>query len=79
MKYCALVLLLLATPASAQSKTVKLHDKATNEPIGTITITGNTAYLRNAAGEHLSTITVNQDGSRTVYDPSGNVIKTIKE
>ena len=82
MKYCVLALALLITaPASAQSikggKTVKLHDKATGEAVGSITYNGKDAYFRDAKGEHIQTITANKDGSRTVYDPNGNIIKTV--
>ena len=69
---------MLAT-ASAQypplPATVQLHNKATNEPLGTATFSGNRIYLRDKNGEHYATIEYNADGTRTAYDPSGNVIK----
>jgi len=69
---------MLAT-ASAQypplPATVQLHSKATKEPLGTATFSDNRIYLRDKNGEHYATIEYNADGTRTAYDPSGNVIK----
>jgi len=75
-----LILIALTLPVAAQHnmpKTVKLHDKATGAAIGTITINGANAYLRDNDGTHLQTITVETDGSRTVRDPRGNILKTV--
>jgi hypothetical protein len=75
---------LLATlsPAAAQQlnqpRTIKLHNNATGENLGTVTITGNTAYMRNKNGEHVATIVTNPDGTKTSYDPSGKVIESVK-
>ena len=67
----------LAT-ASAQHaplpKTVKLHNKATNEPIGTATFSDNRVYFRDKNGTHYATMVVAPDGKRTLYDPSGKVL-----
>ncbi len=75
-----LLLRAMTFPAIAQQqmpKTVKLTNKATGEIIGTITMNGANAYLRDNSGELLQTITVEPNGSRTVYDPNGNVIKIV--
>ena len=68
---------MLAT-ASAQypplPATVQLHNKATNEPLGTATFSGNRIYLRDKDGVHYATIEIAPDGTRTTYDPSGTVI-----
>ena len=68
---------MLAT-ASAQypplPATVQLHNKATNEPLGTATFSDNRIYLRDKNGEHYATIEYNADGTRTMYDASGKVI-----
>jgi len=69
----------MVATASAQHpplpQTIKLHNKATKEPLGTATFSGNRIYLRDKDGEHYATIEYNADGTRTAYDPSGNVIK----
>jgi hypothetical protein len=81
MKYCVLALAtLIAAPASAQyftapPKVITLYDKKTNEPVGTVIVNGNTAILRNTNGGHIQTMSIDKDGKRTVYDPSGNIIK----
>ena len=75
-----LLLLAMTFPAIAQhnmSKTIRLFDNTTGEPIGTITINGPNAYLRDLSGKHIHTTTVEADGSRTVRDPNGNIIKTV--
>ena len=68
----------MLTTASAQypplPQTVKLHDKATKEPLGTATFSDNRIYLRDKNGEHYATIEIAPDGTRTTYDPSGKVI-----
>jgi hypothetical protein len=79
--YCVLALAtVIAAPASAQyfnapTKTINLYDKKTGETVGTVIINGNTAIMRNAKGEHINTMSIDKDGKRTVYDPSGNAIK----
>ena len=83
MKSLILALLLATTlPVQAQwvnfPKTVRLYDNATGETIGTVTVTGNTAYYRNKDGEHYATGVRNPDGTNTFFDPHGNVIGPIK-
>jgi hypothetical protein len=76
------IMLATAVPAQAQQfnmpKTIKLHNNATGESIGTLTISGNTAYLRDKNGEHYATIVRNADGTSTTFDPSGKIIEPIK-
>jgi hypothetical protein len=73
------ILLATATLAQAQQpRTIKLHNNATGENIGSVTISGNTSYLRDKNGEHVATIVRNPDGSKTSFDPSGNVIESVK-
>lgn len=71
-------LLATATMAQAQqlnqSQTIKLHNKATGEFLGTATKSGNTVYIRNKNGEHIYTTILNPNGTKTTFDPSGNVI-----
>jgi len=68
---------MLAT-ASAQypplPATVQLHNKATKEPIGTATFSGDRIYLRDKDGAHYATIELNKDGTQTMYDASGKVV-----
>jgi hypothetical protein len=75
-----LLLLAMTVSASAQSfgtpsKIIRLYDKKTNETIGTVIVNGNNAILRDAKGEHIQTMSIDKNGVRTVYDPSGKVIK----
>jgi hypothetical protein len=76
--------LLLATTTLVQAqqlnqpRTIKLHNNSTGENIGTVTISGNTSYLRDKNGEHVATIVTNPDGSKTSFDPSGNIIDSVK-
>jgi hypothetical protein len=76
------IMLATVTLAQAQQpnqpKTIKLHNNATGEALGTVTISGNTAYMRDKNGEHVATIVHNPDGTRTSYDPSGNIIESVK-
>jgi hypothetical protein len=76
------VLLATATMAQAQQlnhpKTIKLHNNANGEHLGTLTISGNTAYLRDKNGEHIATIVHNPDGTKTTFDTNGNIIGPIK-
>jgi hypothetical protein len=71
-------MLATATVAQAQQlnqpKTIKLHNNKTGENIGTLTVSGNTAYLRDMAGKHQATIVSNRDGTKTYYDESGKII-----
>ena len=75
----ALFTITMLATASAQypplPATVQLHNKATNEPLGTATFSSNRIYLRDKNGKHYATIEYNADGTRTAYDPSGSVIK----
>jgi len=78
-----MIVLLLPNMVMAQTRVavhpeaqhIKLHNKATGEPIGSITIKGASSYLRDANGEHIKTIVRNADGTVTQYDPSGKIIK----
>jgi hypothetical protein len=74
----ALFTVAMMATAAAQTvplpKVVHLHNNATKESLGTATISGNRIYLRNKDGEHYATIEQNPDGTRTTYDPNGNVI-----
>lgn len=74
----AVFIIAMLTTASAQypplPQTVKLHDKATKEPLGTATFSDNRIYLRDKNGEHYATIEIAPDGTQKMYDPSGNVL-----
>ena len=74
--------ILAATPAWAQSAaqptTHTLTNNATGEKIGTMTVSGNRAFVRDINEKLLGTIVVNKDGSRTSYDPDGNVVHQIE-
>ncbi len=59
------------------TKTVKLYNKETNEPIGTITFDGNRSYLRDKDGVHLKTMVRNEDGTISAFDPNGKLIETV--
>jgi hypothetical protein len=71
---------LLATITLAQAqqlnqpRTIKLHNNKTGENIGTLTVSGNTAYLRDMTGKHQATIVSNSDGTKTYYDYDGKII-----
>ena len=73
----ALFTIAMLATASAQypplPATVQLHSKATKEPLGTATFSGNRIYLRDKNGEHYATIVYGKDGS-TMYDANGNVL-----
>jgi hypothetical protein len=85
MKYCALALtalLITTAPASAQylsgpTKIITLKDNKTDEVVGTVYVNGSNAVLRNIKGEHIQTMSLNKDGSRTIYDPDGKVLKVV--
>jgi hypothetical protein len=69
--------LALALPAAAQNRmpqTIPYKDSKTGETIGTATFSGNTLYLRKSDGELIGSVVTAPDGSRTLYDPSGNVM-----
>lgn len=72
------IMLATVTLAQAQQpnmpRTIKLHNNATGEPVGTITMSGNSAYLRNKDGEHIYTIVRGPNGTRTIYDPNGKEV-----
>jgi hypothetical protein len=57
------------------------YDKATGEVMGTTTITGGKAYLRDKNGEHYATFIIDKDGTRRMVDVNGNPIDvaTIKQ
>ena len=80
----AAFVLALIMPVKAQSlnmpKTVTVHNNKTGEVIGTVTVTvtGTTAYVRNKDGEHIYTVVENPDGSKTAFDPHGNVVAAPK-
>ena len=70
--------LALLLPAAAQypplPRTGNLVNNATKEVIGTVTFSGNRAYLRDKDGKHLGTVVFNADGTRTTYDENGKVL-----
>jgi hypothetical protein len=70
--------LALLLPAAAQyaplPRTGNLINNATKEVIGTVTFSGDRAYLRDKDGKHLGTVVFNADGTRTTYDENGKVI-----
>ena len=74
--------LALLSTAAAQpqplSKTINLYNKATKEPIGTVTKSGNRLYYRNPQGEHVATVVINADGTRSSYDANGKPIEAAK-
>ena len=65
-------------PAAAQyaplPRTGNLINNATKEVIGTVTFSGDRAYLRDKDGKHLGTVVFNADGTRTTYDENGKVL-----
>lgn len=58
-----------------QTRVIKFFNNATKEQIGTATVYGNTVYLRDRDGIHYATMVRNADGTRTLYDPSGNILE----
>jgi len=70
--------LALLLPAAAQyaplPRTGNLINNATKEVIGTVTFSGDRAYLRDKDGKHLGTVVFNADGTRTTYDENGKVL-----
>lgn len=78
MKLVLAFTLALLLPATAQEmklpKTGNLINNATKEVVGTVTFSGNRAYLRDKDGKHLGTIVYDKDGTRIAYDDSGKVI-----
>lgn len=79
MKPLLLAFMLATTlPVQAQQlnmpRTVRLHNNATGEHLGTVTVSGNTVYIRDKDGKHVLTVVQNPDGSKTTYDPHGNVV-----
>ena len=70
---------LAATPAWAQksSAPVPVFDR-NGVKFGTVTVSGNRYFVRDAKEELLWTIVVDPDGTRTAYDPDGNIVKTNK-
>jgi len=70
--------LAMLTTASAQypplPRTGNLINNATKEVIGTVTFSGDRAYLRDKDGKHLGTVVFNADGTRTTYDENGKVL-----
>ena len=68
----------LLLPAAAQyaplPRTGNLINNATKEVIGTVTFSGDRAYLRDKDGKHLGTVVFNADGTRTTYDENGKVL-----
>jgi hypothetical protein len=57
-----------------QPKTIVFTNNATGEKIGTATLSDGRIYFRNKAGEHYATMVREPNGTKTLYDPSGNVI-----
>ena len=78
----AAIVLALVMPAKAQfldmPKTIKVHNNKTGEIIGTITMSGATAYVRNKDCEHVYTVVRNPDGTTTSFDPHGNAVAAPK-
>lgn len=68
-------MLSLPPPRQPLPVTVKLFNKATNEPIGTATYSDSRVYFRDKDGTHYATVVVAPDGTRTTYDPHGKIIK----
>ena len=60
------------------SPTIVLNGPS-GERTGTATIHGNRTYIRNLKGEHVSTIVIESDGSKTLYDPNGKVLDQQKK
>ena len=73
----SLVLLFLVTSVwAAEAQTFPLTAKG-SEKIGTVTIDGNRAYLRDLEGKLIGTVVALPDGTKTAYDPDGNVVKKV--
>ena len=68
----------MLTTASAQyaplPRTGNLINNATKEVIGTVTFSGDRAYLRDKDGKHLGTVVFNADGTRTTYDENDKIL-----
>jgi hypothetical protein len=73
-----IILLALILPATAQGymlpTTLPLVNNTTKEVIGTATLWGGKMVLRKQNGEFIATVTINKDGTRTLYDESGKVL-----
>ena len=72
-----IILLLMTATASAQytfPKTVRITDK-NGVPIATGTVNDNRMYIRNNDGSFLGTLVFHPDGSTSVLDVDGKVIK----
>jgi len=76
--FLALLTLAMSTSAAAQHaplpRTINFVDNATKEIVATATIWDGKAYFRDKNGRHYATVVFNTDGTRTTYDPGGNVI-----
>ena len=68
------LLLTAAAQYAPLPRTGNLINNATKEVIGTVTFSGDRAYLRDKDGKHLGTVVFNADGTRTTYDENGKVI-----
>jgi len=69
-------LLVLSSVCAAQAQTASYTLTAKNgEPIGTVTVDGNRAYLRDLEEKLIGTVVALPDGTRTAYDADGNVVK----
>ena len=68
---------LIGSNGAGKSTTLRTISGLMRPKQGSITYNGRDAYFRDAKGEHIQTITANKDGTRTVYDPRGNIIKTV--
>ena len=86
MRLVAAFSLAMMTLASAQSlplppmggdrpTTIPLTNNSNGEKIGTVTVSGNRFYLRDLKGEHLGTVVIERDGTRTAYDTNGKIIR----
>jgi len=66
---------LLPPPMGDMPTTIPLTNNSNGEKIGTVTVSGNRFYLRDLKGEHLGTVVIERDGTRTAYDTNGKIIR----
>jgi hypothetical protein len=58
--------------------TMTQYDKTTGQIMGTTTIVGGKAYLRDKNGKHYATLIIDKDGTRRMVDPEGQPIDAAK-
>jgi hypothetical protein len=68
----------LSWPASPTLPAMGTFTDVDGKQIGTTATMGNRIYIRDLKGEHLATIVIEADGTRTIYDPHGKVIDQMK-